>query len=77
MWISTELLSDIFEILSSIPQGLIPGPILFNIYMNDLPLYIKSTNTHNYTDDNTLSTYGDTVIEVSKSLEKGSEEVLS
>ena len=75
MWISTELLSDIFEILSSIPQGLIPGPILFNV--KDIPLYIKSTNTHNYTDDNTLSTYGDTVIEVSKSLEKGSEEVLS
>ena len=45
--------------------------------MNDLFLHIKSTNTHTYADHNTLSAYGDTVIEVTKSLEKGTEEALS
>ena len=37
----------------------------------------KVSNTHNYADDNTLSAHGDTVIEVTKSLEKGAEEALS
>ena len=70
------ILNDILEILSGVPQLLILGPVLFNIFINDLLIHIKSTNTHNYADDTTLSAHGDTVTEVTKSLEKGAEEAL-
>ena len=38
---------------------------------------IKSTNAHNYADDDTLPAHGDTVNENTISLEKGAEEALS
>ena len=42
------------EIINGVPQGSILGPLLFNIYLSDLFLFIKETNVANYADDNTL-----------------------
>ena len=46
--------SEFKHISCGVPQGSILGPLLFLLFINDLPLYTSNVRTDLYADDTTL-----------------------
>ena len=49
-----QAISSPTELRYGVPQGSTLGPLLFNIFINDLFYFVEETNIANYADDNSL-----------------------
>jgi hypothetical protein len=62
-------LSTFMTLVSGVPQGTILGPILFNLFTNDLIEFIENADITNYADDNTISAHANSIHELIETLE--------
>lgn len=51
-----NVLSDRSDVIMSVPQGLVLGPLLFSLFLNDLPTVLSSCSYHMFADDVQLYT---------------------
>jgi hypothetical protein len=62
-------MSDAGLITSGVPQGSVLGPLLFILYINDLPLHVTS-QIDMFADDTTITAYGKTHLEINSFLQQ-------
>ena len=62
--------TDWLDIVSGVPQGSVLGPLLFNIYVNDLIYFIQNTEICNFADDNTIYSCGNNLDRIIIDLEE-------
>ena len=63
-----NILSESKVIKTGVPQGSILGPLLFILYINDLPLCIENSEIDMYADDFTLHSCSNDISELSSNL---------
>jgi retron-type reverse transcriptase len=61
-------LSDKLPINTGVPQGSILGPLLFILFINDLPMVLEASDADMYADDSTLTAQAQSVPELEQKL---------
>ena len=68
--------SEWISLSKGVPQGSILGPLLFNVFINDMYLFINKCTLYNYADDNSLICAATGVEEVMSSLQMDGTKVI-
>ena len=68
--------SNYQKIISGVPQGSILGQIFFNLSINNLFFFVSEVLLNNFADENTLSAFAETILELIDVLQSGSEIVI-
>ena len=67
----SSILSQEERIINGVAQGSILGPLMFLLFINDLPLYTDNVKTDLYADDTTLHENGQSISDIKTKLQIG------
>ena len=63
-----DTMSDVKDVQMGVPQGSVLGPLLFTLYVNDLPTFITKGRVTMYADDTTITVSAEDPEELSKNI---------